>query len=73
MLCTRCSCWILIKLESSGQTFEKTQIPNFVKICRVGAELFYAYGRTDMTKLLFAVYFNWAINRVFFYKMLYIF
>ena len=30
----------------------KTQISNFMKICPVGAELFRAGGRTDMTKLM---------------------
>jgi len=30
------------------------QISNFMKIRRVGAELFHADGRTDMTKLIIA-------------------
>jgi hypothetical protein len=37
-----------MKVEFSGQIFEKTtQILNFTKIRPVGAELFYADGRTD--------------------------
>jgi hypothetical protein len=31
---------------------EKSQISSFIKIRQVGAELFHAAGRTDMTKLL---------------------
>ena len=30
------------------------QISNFIKISSVGAELFHADGKTDMTKLIFA-------------------
>jgi hypothetical protein len=44
-------------LEFSGQVFEKKksiQILNFVKICPVGAELFHADGRTDITKPIVA-------------------
>jgi hypothetical protein len=43
-------CQILIKLEFSRQIFEKkkTQISNFMKIRRVGADLFHADGRTDI-------------------------
>jgi p-aminobenzoyl-glutamate transporter AbgT len=33
---------------------KNTQIPNFIKIIPVGAELFHADGRTDVTKLKFA-------------------
>ena len=33
---------------------ENLQIKNFMKIRPVGTELFYADGRTDMTKLIFA-------------------
>jgi len=40
------SCQIAMTLEPSRQGFEK---PNFMKICPVGAELFHADGRTDMT------------------------
>jgi hypothetical protein len=40
----------LIKLEFSRQIFLKTHIPNFMKICPVGTELFYADGHADMTK-----------------------
>jgi len=47
------SCQMLIKLEFSGQIFEKKniQITNFIKIRTVGAELFHADGRTDMKQL----------------------
>jgi hypothetical protein len=34
--------------------FLNSQIPNFMKILPVGTELFYADGRTDMTKLIIA-------------------
>jgi len=49
-----------MKLESSQHIFEKnTQIPNFMKIRPVAAELFHADGRTDghthMTELIVAV------------------
>jgi hypothetical protein len=47
-----------MKLEFSGQIFEKTQIYIFIKILPVGTELFHAEGRsdrqTDMTKLIVA-------------------
>jgi hypothetical protein len=33
---------------------EKAQISSFIKFRQVGAELFHADGRTDMTKLLVA-------------------
>ena len=33
---------------------KKKQISNFMKICRVGAEMLHADGRTDMTKLIVA-------------------
>jgi len=33
---------------------KNTQISNFIKICPVGAELFHADRRTDMTKLIVA-------------------
>ena len=35
-----------MKLEGSRQIFKTHQIPNFMKICTVGAELFHAEGRT---------------------------
>jgi hypothetical protein len=44
---TRSSCHILIKFEFSRYIFEKTQIPNFIKILPVGAELFHADIRRD--------------------------
>jgi len=34
--------------------WKNTQIPNFMKIPPVGAELFHEDGRTDMTKLIVA-------------------
>jgi hypothetical protein len=37
-----------MNLDFSQQFFLKnTQISNFIKVCRVGAELFHADGRTD--------------------------
>jgi len=46
----------LMKVEFSGQVFEKYWIRNFMKIRPVGAELFHADKRTDghrdMTKLI---------------------
>jgi hypothetical protein len=48
------SCQILIKLEYSRRFTKNTQISNFIKIRPVGAELFHADGRTDMTKLMVA-------------------
>ena len=51
------------ELEFSSQIFKYTQIPNFIKIHPVGAELFHTDGRmdghTDMTKLI-ATYCNFA-------------
>ena len=43
-----------MKLERLRQFVENTQIPNFMKIRPVGAELFNADGRADMTKLTVA-------------------
>jgi hypothetical protein len=43
-----------MKLEFSGQIFEKSSKSNFTKIRPVGAELFHADRRTDMTKLIVA-------------------
>jgi hypothetical protein len=37
----RYSCLILMKLEFSQQSFEKTQISNLMEVRSVGAELFY--------------------------------
>ena len=51
---TRYSCRILMELEFSRQTLEKTQIFYLIKIHPVGAELFHADGQTDMTKLIVA-------------------
>ena len=51
------SCSTVMKLETSRQIFEgkkNTQISNYMKIRPVGAELFHAGGRTDMTKLTVA-------------------
>ena len=38
----------------STDFFKKSQISNFIKIRPVRAELLYADGRTDMTKLIVA-------------------
>ena len=47
-----------MKLEFLERFSEKTEESNFMKICPVTAELFYAglqrYRRTDMTKLIVA-------------------
>ena len=52
---TRYSRPILMKLEFSGQSFEKkTLISNLMKIRQVGAELLRADRQTDMTKLIVA-------------------
>ena len=52
------SCFILMKLEISGQIFEEYSNIKFHEIHPVGAELFHAEsrveGRTDMTKLIVA-------------------
>ena len=40
-----------MKIEISGHFRKNTQISNFIKIRPVGAELFDAGGRTEMTKL----------------------
>jgi len=59
MWSTGYSCPILMKLEFSEQILKKIlKISNLMEICRVGAELFDAGGRTDgrtdMTKLIVA-------------------
>jgi hypothetical protein len=41
------SCQILMKLEFLDRFSKNPQIPNFIKIRLVGAELFHAGGRTD--------------------------
>ena len=41
-----------MKLKFSQQFSKNLQISNFMKIRPVGAELFHADGRTDMTKLI---------------------
>ena len=52
MYSDRCYCHILIKLKFSRQIFTKIfKYEIFMKIRPMGAELFHAYGRTDMTKL----------------------
>jgi hypothetical protein len=43
-----------MKLEFFYTFSKKAQIWSFIKICPVGAELFYADGQTDMTKLIVA-------------------
>jgi len=49
------SCPILMKLEFSGQIFEKSVISNLMIIRSVGAELFLRTDRQkDMTKLIVA-------------------
>jgi hypothetical protein len=53
MSSTRYSCQILIKLQCS-RDFRKIKYQNFVKIRPGGAELLYAGGRTEMTKLIVA-------------------
>ena len=50
MYSSRYSCEILMKLEFPGQVFGKKKgirLSNFVKIRRVGAEVFHAHGLTD--------------------------
>ena len=37
-----------MKLEFSQYIFRDTQIPNFMKICPVGAEMIHADGQTDI-------------------------
>jgi len=40
----------------SRQILKNTQISNFIKIRLLGAKLFHADGRTDMTKLIVAFF-----------------
>jgi hypothetical protein len=47
---TRYSCQTLNKLDFPRHIFENTQMSHFMKIGAVGAELFYADGRTDIQK-----------------------
>jgi hypothetical protein len=49
------SCQILVTLEFSRQIFEKHSNIKFHENPSVGAELFNADGRTDMTYSLFAI------------------
>ena len=46
------SCPILMKLGFLDRFFQNSQISNFTKIRPLGAELFLADERTDMTKLI---------------------
>jgi hypothetical protein len=41
-----------MKLRILSTDFRKTEIPNFVKIRKVGTDVFHADRRTDMTKLI---------------------
>jgi hypothetical protein len=53
-----------MKLEFSQQISEETQISKFIKIRPVGAELFHAHGRTDMSKLIMDLrYFATALKK----------
>ena len=55
MLSTRYSCHILNKIEFfCGRLSKNTQVSNFMKIHRMGAELFRVDGRTGITKLTVA-------------------
>ena len=47
MSSTRYSCVILTNTEMSRRVFEKSSQPNFMKIRRVGTELFHADRRRD--------------------------
>jgi len=44
-------CHMLMKLELLDRFSKNTQIQHLMKIRRMGAEMFHADGRTDMTKL----------------------
>jgi len=44
-----------MKLVFSRQIFEKSSNVNFIQICLMEAELFYADGQADVTKLIFAL------------------
>jgi hypothetical protein len=43
-----------MKLEFFDRFSKNTQVSNFIKILPMGAELFHADGRIDMTRLLVA-------------------
>jgi len=51
---TRTTYQIWMKIEFSQQILGNQHQSNFMKICPVGAKLFHADGRTDMTKLIVA-------------------
>jgi hypothetical protein len=53
-----------MKLEFSRQSFEKTQISNFMKIRPVGAELFHADGQTDMLIVALRNFANAPVNEL---------
>ena len=46
---------MIMKLEFSRQNFENSQIPNFMKVRTVEADLFHADGQTDMAKPIVAI------------------
>ena len=48
------SCRILIRLNFLARFSKNNKIPIFAKVRPVGAELVYADGQTDMTKLIVA-------------------
>jgi hypothetical protein len=50
MYSTSYSCAVLMNIEYFDRYLKKSQISNFMKFSSVGADLFDADGRTDMTK-----------------------